>query len=318
MTAADHGLNFMVSNVYKLKRPTAPAANNASTARGSTSATMTRTLVYNIPIELFESYRGKRVIVRASDPRVITENLNEEDTKNLQYVQILTLSADITPLSTWQTGVPIDLVMYEPQAEFGRLYNHAKLLDRHPMRVSIPVRPGFANAVKLASSLQFAVKLIVGQPTRDDLKEMFAALHMFLHGPTVTQPLEFYHGVLRSFFSSEQTTVWESQEEDPASFRYITRDGREIVSPRFIDIEPPHGYALDTLVDGFAKKLVVEKRECAKCEFLDQCKGYFKWPNKDYICAGGVRGLFHELKKAAAELDVDLETYSESRARTAS
>jgi hypothetical protein len=279
---------------------------------------MRRDLVYNIPLDLFESYRGRKVIVRALDPRAIINVLGSEEIKQLQYIQILTLSADVTCLANWNVGLPIDLVMYEPQVEFGKLYNHAKLLDKHPVRVSIPVRPGFANAVKVASSLQFAVKMTVGQPNKDDLAQMFAALYMFLHKPTFTQPLEFYQSMLLAFFRNEDLTLWATQEEDPAMFRYVTVDGREIVSQRFVDIEIPRHFTMETLVDGFEKKMLTERRECAKCEFLAQCRGYFKWPNKDYICAGGIRELFQELKTAAAELDFDLEMYTASKMGAAS
>jgi hypothetical protein len=38
--------------------------------------------------------------------------------------------------------------------------------------------------------------------------------------------------------------------------------------------------------------------------------GYFKWPNKDFICAGGVRELFSRLKNAAGDLTYDMEEYA--------
>src|SRR3954447_17235895 len=127
---------------------------------------MHRALTYNIPIELFDAYLGRSVIVRTHDPRAVVDNLPIDELNNLRYVQLLSLSADASCLSTWNPGTPIDLVMYEPQIEAAKLYSHVKLLETHPVRVSIPVRQGFANAAKVALSLQFAVKLIIGQPTK--------------------------------------------------------------------------------------------------------------------------------------------------------
>ena len=153
---------------------------------------MTRdSLIYNIPVDLIDSYRGRRVIVRAFEPAKLIENIGEGDFPNLEYVQLLNLAADADALANWGTGVPIDLVMSEPEIEPGRLYSHAKLLDKHPMRVTIPVLRGFAAAVKIAASLNFQVKLTVFQPDAKDLVEMFEVMVMFLHKPTFTQPVEF-------------------------------------------------------------------------------------------------------------------------------
>jgi len=266
-------------------------------------------LIYNIPVELFDAYRGRRLIVRAFDPVLLVDALADEYLTNLQYVQILTLSADMSVLADWNVGLPIDLVMYEPEVEFGRLYQHASLLDKHPVRITIPVRAGFANAVKVAATLQFAIKISVGQPTSDELAQMLSTLYMFLHKPNFAQPMEFYQSMLQSLFRDQPMSLWEVQEEDASIHRYVTTQGREIVSSRFLNLELPRGMEPDSFVDLFERQLVFEKRECARCEFLPQCKGYFKWPNKDYICRGGIRDLFGELKHAAVELNFDVAEF---------
>jgi len=268
-----------------------------------------KSLIYNIPVELFDAYRARRVIVRTFDPQLMIDTLADEYVTNLQYVQILSLSADTSVLMNWNVGMPLDLVMYEPEIEFGKLYQHAALLDKHPVRVTIPVRPGFANAVRVAASLHFAVKINAGQPDRDGVAQMLSTVSMFLHKPSFEQPIEFFQSMLQSLFRDQPMSLWEVQEEDASIHRYVTGQGREIISPRFIDLELPRGTDMDAFVDLFEKQLIFEKRECARCEYLTRCKGYFKWPNKDYICGGGVTRLFNELREAAIELNFDVAEF---------
>jgi hypothetical protein len=270
----------------------------------------TDSLIYNIPVDLIEGYRGRRIIVRVYDPKKLVEHLSGGGFENLHYVQILTLAADVGVLANWGEGVPIDLVMYEPEAELAKLYNHAKLLDKHPVRISMPIRRGLANAVKVATSLQFAVRLTVGQPRTEEISQMLEALEIFLHKPTVAQPVEFYQSSMQAFLQHNDNTLWTIQEEDPAKFRYVTSQGQEIISPRFLEARAYPGKRLDTFVSDFQRSLFSERRECANCEFAEHCMGYFKWPNKDYICAAGVKDLFVRLKSAASELKKDLEEYA--------
>jgi len=269
-------------------------------------------IIYNIPVDLIDAYRGRRVIVRAFDPVKLVENLTERDFINLEYVQLLSLAADVEVLANWGPGVPIDIVMCEPEIELARLYNHAKLLDKHPVRVTIPVKKGVANAVKIAASLSFDVKLTVFQPDAQEIVEMFQVLTMFLHKTTFTQPVEFYQGSLQSFFYDNQLTIWTIQEEDPAENRYVTPEGLETISPRFLDAQAFAGRSLDTFIEDFKNTLLAERRECETCEFLAHCRGYFKWRDKNYVCKGGIKSLFGTLKAAAIELEGDLAAYAAS------
>ena len=274
---------------------------------------ITEPLIYNIPVNLLGAFRGRKLIVRAHDPNTLMENLLESDLENLQYVQILTLGADVSALANWRPGLPIELVMYEPKAELAKLYNHAKLLDKHSVRVAVPVRRGFANAAKVAASLSLAVKIIVGQPGPEEIAELFEVLEMFLHRPAVTQPIEFYQSSMTSFFHDAAATIWEIQGEDPSRVRFITSYGTEIISPRFIDARPFRKRSLATFIEDFKVDLLAERRECESCEFLTHCSGYFKWPNRDYLCANGIKKLFGEIKKSARELRNDLEVYAAAK-----
>ncbi|WP_169247682.1 hypothetical protein, partial [Candidatus Competibacter phosphatis] len=80
----------------------------------------------------------------------------------------------------------------------------ATLLDNHPTRVIVPVAPGFGKAVKVAVSLDFAVRLEVEQPEPALIEEMAAVLEFYLHQSTVAQPIEYFHGSLQGFSMMSQ------------------------------------------------------------------------------------------------------------------
>ena len=269
-------------------------------------------LIYNIPVDLVDDYRDRRVIVRTYEPAKLVEKLTARDLGNVEYVQLLNLSAETDVLANWGIGVPIDLVISDPEVEPARLYKHAKLLDKHPIRVTIPVRSGFASAAQIAAALNFHIKLSVFQPDAKDLVEMFEVMVMFLHKPTFTQPVEFYQSSLYSFYHNTPQTLWSIQEENPAENRYVTDDGLEVISPRYLDAQAFPGRSLETFVDDFKLSLLVERRECETCEFLTHCQGYFKWSNREYVCAGGIKTLFGTLKSAALELEGDLAVFAGS------
>lgn len=266
--------------------------------------------IYNIPVDLIEAYRGRRIIVRMYDPAQLVEKLTAADLENLCFVQLLTLAADVGVLTTWESGVPVDIIMHEPDAEFAKLYNHAQLLQKHPVRITIPVRQGFLKAVKIANSLGFAVKLCVSQPDAKEVSQLFEALDLFLHQPAFSEPIEFFQSSMQFFFLNDATNMWEIQEEDPAVYRFVSAEGKEFAPPRSVGSVPFTGRNPDTSVEDLLLLLMSEGRECRNCEYLSHCRGYFKWPNKDYLCSGGVKELFRELKSAAGELKDDLAIYS--------
>jgi hypothetical protein len=261
---------------------------------------------YNIPAALVEAYQGQRVIVRSHEPGELAAILAETKTENLYCLQLLSLDLDIGALLLGETSVHLDLVMSSPYSDYPQLYDLAPLLSRHPVRVTIPVVPGFTKAVSLASSLNFAVKLVVTQPDSVLVQEMSEVLDYYLHRSTVSQPIEFFHSLLMAFIEEEPLNLWTIQEEDPALFRYITDQGEETISLRFAaaDVGQNPSSFLETLITN----LLVEKGEWTTCEFLNNCYGYFKWPRKDYAC-DGVKTLLKAVKHAAKELKQDLAAY---------
>lgn len=262
-------------------------------------------LIYNIPARLFAGYIGRRVIVRSQDPAELADCISKLNPGDVLYGQLLSLEVEVAPLTDWAQSVPLDLVMTRPADEFPLLYKFSHLLDKHQIRVSIPVSAGFANAVRLALALHFSVKLAVGQPDADLIAELNKVLELYLHRSTVSQPVEYFHSTFLSFFHQEPASLWFILEEDPEQIRFVSEDGAEHVSKRLNASLSPRRNGQANGLAAITPELTTEKSECDDCEFLDRCGGYFKWPNRDFDCAG-VKGLFSTLRAAAAELRADL------------
>src|SRR5215475_13267544 len=271
------------------------------------------TVVYNIPVHLVPAYRGRAVLVRTQAPTELVYALPDGEREKLAGVQLLSLSADVDALADWGYGVPVDLVMLSPATEFALLYRHAKLLDKHPVRVSIPALSELFKAVKVATALGFAVKLEVGQPDPAAVAAMQSVLDFYLHHTSVSQPVEFFHTALLSLYNQAPTTLWDVQEEDPAYVRYVTDDGRETIARRPVGLRATGD--LGCFVAALQEELLEERGECCECEFFEHCGGYFKWPRKDYACSG-VKTLFRILRDASVALRHDLNTWTAARKGT--
>lgn len=264
-------------------------------------------VTYNIPAHLFDSYQGRKVIVRSDNPNELVIYLSRANLENVLYAQLSSLTAelDLDPLLSWNCALPIDVLVRNPAAEYPLLYHFSRFLDKHPVRFSIPVKKGFAKAVRLALALGFSVKLEVGQPDVCLIAEMAEVLDLYLHRSEVSQPVEYFHSTFLSFFHQRQfPNLWFVQEEDPEHFRFITNEGVETVSPRFGEID----WKELTLVPGAQTAPTLNKTECDGCEFFETCGGYFKWPNREFDCEG-IKILFSRLNLAAEELRNDLVSF---------
>ncbi len=258
-------------------------------------------ITYNIPAFMIEMYRGRNQIVRTDNLSELEKSLTPEILKSIVYIQLLILT-DTALLNSQIYDAPLDLAVSDPVRDLPRLYNYTQWADKHPVRVSVPVAPGFVKTVKLAAALNFAVKLIPGQPGPQRVKEMAQVLNFYLRQSTVSQPVEFFHTMLFAFFNDKPLNLWTVCEENPLQYRYITDQGRETLSARFTDTELPDD--LNTFDKTFIKRLCEETPECRGCEFLANCDAYFKWPNREFQC-DGVKMLFQILKETAAELKRD-------------
>ena len=168
-------------------------------------------------------------------------------------------------------GDPLEIVLKDP-GDYLNLYSYTFLLDSHPVRIVIPVIAGFSKAVKLAVALNFAVKIEMRQPDSELLKEVEEVLDFYLHRSHVRQPIDFFHTTFTSFFYDDPISLWEINEETPAT--------------------------------------VEKDQECEECEFFNRCGGYFKWPDRRYRC-DGVKRIFQTLANAAAEMRRDLATFEQ-------
>lgn len=230
----------------------------------------------------------------------------------MAYVRLCALPSDIAGLIHWAEGLAIEIELQSPADHFAELYRYAKLLDNHPVRVALPVVEGFENAVKLALSLQFSVRLEVGQPNSERIDSLRRLLDDYLYRPTVTQPIELFHTLLMAFCRDEAISLWSVQEEDPARIRYIDEHGNERYPGKLASVEEvgdPAGF-----VEHWVDSLLAGQVECDHCEFLGPCQGYFKWPRRDYDCAG-IKTLLQTLRQAGVELRHDLQAASEATGR---
>lgn len=267
---------------------------------------MTRTLVYNIPARLIDAYVGKNVIVRSASPSELVYCFWRAEPNTIRFMQLLSTTEDTEVLESVAQAVPVEIVLNDPAVEFQRLYNYATLLDNHPVRISIPVVPGFSKAAKLAVSLNYAVKLEIDQPDADLLGEVQEVLDLYLHRSNVRQPIEFFHSLLLSFYNAEPVTIWQIAEEDPDIVRYINDQGEQTISQKFAGLKVPQ--VLEAFVNRFGNYQIAEKRECQNCEFFGRCYGYFKWPEPAYSC-DGIKQVFRTLSSAADEMKHDLANF---------
>jgi hypothetical protein len=271
---------------------------------------LTDSIVYNIPAALVPAYRGRNLIVRSHDPSEIVASLAGFDLHSVCYVQILSLNGENQALMQWGHTVPVDLVVQDPRRDLPLLYEYAPLLARRPVRVTVPVVGGFSKVVKLATSLNFAVKLEGSQPDPPLIEELSQVVHSYLHQETVSEPIEYFHSLFLAFYRGDSVSLWGVQEEDPALNRFITDAGEETISHRFPLAHPHHD--VSSFVHTFRDSVLAERGECCRCDFLEPCSAYFKWPGRDYGC-DGVKGLFQTLKNAARQLREDLTSYHASR-----
>jgi hypothetical protein len=259
-------------------------------------------ICYNIPVRLIESFRDESVVVRSYEVSDLLEAAKKIIPDNLCYLQLLSPQDDSSAFLKLKEPTLIDLVVDDPQ-EFSLLYKHVELYRSHPVRVTVTATPGFSKAVRLAMSLGLPVKLDVVQPDRSAVNELLELLDHYLHHTTVSQTMDFFHGLLMAFYLRGTSTLWEIQEEDPGMFRYVTDAGEMVISRRLPTTIVP--VSADRFLTDLKTKLL-DQSECSDCPFFTNCTGYFKLPNTNYRCSD-MRELLTVIKNAASELRRDYE-----------
>ncbi len=252
--------------------------------------------VFMVPAALLTRFAGRPVILTIADPSEPQSLFGPDTPVGLSFIRLTGLAGDMGPLAVWGNGVPLDLVMADPVVELPLLYRCTGLLMRHPVRVTVPFRPGVARAVKLALSLGYGVRLSGHQPTPEAVGETRQALDDYLHNPTVTQVVEPFHSLLISFLHGAPLALWSLLERDPAEVRVIGERG-----------EPAPGQA-PTSVAAHRDALIAAGSECRSCRYLSRCDGDFKWPRSDYVC-NGVKRLLGDIEAAAGELRAAVDAH---------
>lgn len=267
---------------------------------------MSDSLVYNIPIGMIDAYRGRNLVVRGSDPSAMVRILAAQDPERIAYLQVLGAGGDLDDLLRWDLPVPVDLVVRNPEADLPLLYRYTTLSADRPVRVTVPIAPGFGRVVKLALSLDFAVKLEPCPQGPASTAELLRVVDLYLHQSTVSRPVEYIHSIFLAFYHGDPVTLWNVQEEDPSRMRYVTEGGKVTISGRFAAMGLNED--LSSFVERFAEGLLQEGGECSDCRFFACCVGYFKWPWREYRC-DGVKAVFQKLDDAAEELKADFASF---------
>jgi hypothetical protein len=240
-----------------------------------------------------------------------------EPLPGLEWIQVEGLLGDPEAWASAAQGasqVPLDVLLSDPATEFSDLYRLVDVCAVREVRVSMPAAPGFLKAVRLAASLRLPVRVLPGQPTSEVLAELTEALEFYLHGAMVETPVEFFHSLLASACGVDTGSLWMILEEDPAAFLHYDAQGHAEL-PRSggfhsAEISP------EAFVEHHLKDLVEQGAECAACPWQEACRGYFKWPDPAYSCAG-VKQLFSIIEAAAGEIERDLGSRNEQSNPTA-
>ena len=223
----------------------------------------------------------------------------------LQWIQVEGLLSDADAWASAAQGavdIPLDVVLSAPGSEFADLYRLVDVLAVRGVRVSMPASPGFLKAVRLSASLGLPVRLLPGQPSTEAVSELAAALDMYLHGPMVEAPIEFFHSALAWMRGVQTGSLWSIVEEDPAIFRHYHSNGQPGLpcATRPFSKESSHHFVKSHLA-----RLISKGAECTVCPWQPLCQGYFKLPDPSYSCHG-VKQLFATLRAAADEIEQDL------------
>jgi hypothetical protein len=236
-----------------------------------------------------------------------------DPTPGLRWLQVEGMSADAdawTEVAHTDSDIPLDVVLSDPASEFSELYRLVDASAVCDIRVTVPVLPGSAKAVRLAAALRLPVRLLPGQPNAEALDELRAILDIYLHEPTVEAPVEFFHSLLVAACASKDVSLWVILEHDPDTIRHYNADG-QIDFPATDD--PGEGeFTPSGFVEKRLKSLIAKGGECAACPWQRPCRGYFKWPDPSYSCEG-IKGLFSAIETAGIEIRRDMGDLAAAR-----
>lgn len=230
----------------------------------------------------------------------------------LRWLQVEGMLGDAdawTEVAHTDSEIPLDVVLSDPASEFSDLYRLVDASAVCDIRVTVPVLPGSAKAVRLAAALRLPVRLLPGQPNSAALDELREILDIYLHEPTVEAPVEFFHSLLAAVCVGKDVSLWVILEHDPDIIRRYNAD-RQADLPTTDDPKECE-FAPSGFVEKHLKSLIAQGAECAACPWQKPCRGYFKWPDPDYSCEG-IKGLFASIEKAGTDIRRDMADFAET------
>ncbi len=260
-------------------------------------------IFYNIPCQLLDSYAEKKVIIRSEEPEDLAAASQEASSENLRRLELLSLHGNLSRLSKVANLTDLDIRVRPHEAD-EKLFSQLRELCGSRLRIVVPIEPGLARCLKLSISEGFPAKMLfLGDSATSDLMEAFDC---YVHDASTTQPVEFFHTVLRSFFHDSFFTLWDIQEENPEKTVYVRTDGTLTPAERLSKIdcpEPP-----DSFLKDLKRRFLLEQGICSRCEIFAHCIGYFRLSDPEFDCAG-MRQLLLAIKEAGLELKRDYESY---------
>jgi hypothetical protein len=231
----------------------------------------------------------------------------------LRWLQVEGMLADAdawTEVAHTDSDIPLDVVLSDPASEFSELYRLVDASAVCDIRVTVPVVPGSAKAVRLAAALRLPVRLLPGQPNAEALNELRAILDIYLHEPTVEAPVEFFHSLLVAACATKDVSLWVILEHDPDTIRRYNADG--LTDFPATDDPNEREFTPSGFVEKHLKSLIAQGGECAACPWQRPCRGYFKWPDPSYSCEG-IKGLFSAIETAGIEIRRDMADLGAAR-----
>lgn len=266
---------------------------------------LTETISYNIPAQALSCFRGRNVIVRSCNPVDLVEAAASIPPANLTGLQLLSPSGWPKILDRIEQRVSLELVLSDLAGCESVLEDFFKKLPANfQLGVTIRAQLGVSEAAKAAMKIGLPLSLQVSQPPPDVVEELSQILEMYLHDPEVSQPVDFYHSLLRSALGGNGWTLWDIQGENPSLIRHVTDKGDVVVSGRlpFLKIEEGSGLT----VSDIALDLLRTSGECSVCDFFFECGGYFRLPDRTYDCIG-IKGLLATIFQIASGFSSALE-----------
>ena len=247
--------------------------------------------VIKVPVRWAEAHPTGPLIVRVSDRSgVLTTQKIPLD--RIVWIEVPLALAD----AAWPVGAPLDVVLHDPARDAAGLYALDRVRRDHPVRVTIPGCPGIARSARIAMALQLPVRLLTYQPSAQVLTELDEVLDIYLHDSRATAPAEFLQSALAWCLFGDAPSPWMALELDPDWYPQLGADSGPAAGP-----PPEPGFVSRRLAE-----LTAAGAECATCRLRVWCRGFFKWPNPAYDCAG-VTKLLARLEESAVRLSQDLD-----------